>query len=137
MTPAQESEAAPPGASGLPSADAPRTDVPSVDHGQPPANDPVAPPAAGTPETPAPDPGQGFDSGSVPDGSPPAAGQTARAPDGIATKLTGIVTAGVESDCVVLTDASGAVLANLIGLDTGPRPSGLPSRAPASSRPAS
>lgn len=34
------------------------------------------------------------------------------------SELSGTVQAGVESGCVVLADAGGAVLANLIGLDT-------------------
>ncbi len=38
--------------------------------------------------------------------------------------LTGTVEAGVEPGCVVLTDPGGAVLANLIGLDTSTTPPG-------------
>jgi hypothetical protein len=38
--------------------------------------------------------------------------------------LTGTVEAGVESGCVVLADAGGGVLANLIGLDTSTTPLG-------------
>ena len=40
------------------------------------------------------------------------------------TTLTGVVTEGVESGCVVLTDDAGAVLANLMGLDTKAAPIG-------------
>lgn len=40
------------------------------------------------------------------------------------TTLTGTVAGGVESGCVVLTDESGAVLANLMGLDTTAAPIG-------------
>ncbi len=43
---------------------------------------------------------------------------------GASTELSGTVEAGVESGCVVLTDARGAVLANLIGLDTAGTPLG-------------
>ena len=40
------------------------------------------------------------------------------------TTLTGTVTEGVESGCLVLTDDAGAVLANLMGLDTQAAPIG-------------
>ncbi len=40
------------------------------------------------------------------------------------TTLTGTVASGVESGCIVLTDDSGAVLANLMGLDTKAAPVG-------------
>ncbi len=51
---------------------------------------------------------------------PPGAGQTG----GKVSELTGTVEAGVESGCLVLTDADGAVLANLIGLDAATTPVG-------------
>ena len=40
------------------------------------------------------------------------------------SELTGTVEAGVESGCLVLTDAGGAVVANLIGLDAATTPVG-------------
>ena len=40
------------------------------------------------------------------------------------TTLTGTVTEGVESGCVVLTDDAGTVLATLMGLDTQAAPIG-------------
>jgi len=43
---------------------------------------------------------------------------------GTPTKLTGTITAGVESNCFVLTDDSGAVVANLIGVDKASAPLG-------------
>lgn len=44
------------------------------------------------------------------------------APGGSVTTLQGTVTQGVESGCVVLVDASGAVLANLQGWDLQAHP---------------
>ena len=43
---------------------------------------------------------------------------------GTETKLTGTINEGVESGCLVLTDPSGAVLANLIGVDKSTAPIG-------------
>jgi len=43
---------------------------------------------------------------------------------GTPTKITGTISAGVEADCLVLTDDSGAVLANLIGVDKAAAPLG-------------
>jgi hypothetical protein len=43
---------------------------------------------------------------------------------GAATELTGTISDGVESGCVILKDASGAVLANLFGVDTAKVPIG-------------
>ncbi len=40
------------------------------------------------------------------------------------SQLRGTLEAGVESGCVVLTDDSGTVLANLIGVDTATTPLG-------------
>jgi len=46
-----------------------------------------------------------------------AVGSGASAAAGTPTTLTGTITEGVESGCLVLTDEAGAVLANLIGID--------------------
>jgi hypothetical protein len=43
---------------------------------------------------------------------------------GTVSQLRGTLEAGVESGCVVLTDDSGTVLANLIGVDTATTPLG-------------
>jgi hypothetical protein len=43
---------------------------------------------------------------------------------GTPTKLTGTISAGVEANCFVLTDDSGAVVANLIGVDPSAAPVG-------------
>ena len=59
--------------------------------------------------------------------SPPAPSPRATnssAADGAPTKLTGTIEAGVESGCIVLTDDTGAALANLIGLDSTTAPFG-------------
>ena len=49
---------------------------------------------------------------------------TASAGSGAATTLSGTMQAGVESGCIVLVDDTGAVLANLIGLDAASAPIG-------------
>lgn len=56
--------------------------------------------------------------------SAPAATGSAQSASGAATTLTGTLSAGVESGCIVLVDDKGAVLANLIGLDAASAPIG-------------
>ena len=62
-------------------------------------------------------------SGAVPPTGTPALTTPTIAPGG-ATTLTGTVEAGVESGCIVLVGADGAVLANLIGIDSATAPMG-------------
>ena len=49
----------------------------------------------------------------------PASGTAGSGPAGVGgtTTLTGTIAAGVESGCLILTDKTGAVLANLQGVD--------------------
>jgi hypothetical protein len=56
--------------------------------------------------------------------SPAGDAATASAGSGSATTLTGTLQDGVESGCIVLVDDKGAVLANLIGLDSASAPVG-------------
>jgi hypothetical protein len=58
---------------------------------------------------------------------PPSAGagpSGSAAIPGAPTKLTGTIAEGVEANCLVLTDDSGAVVANLIGVDKASAPLG-------------
>lgn len=78
-----------------------------------------------TPSTPAPSSSGVTQSAATTAGSPSgAASTTASAGSGAATTLSGTLQAGVESGCIVLLDDTGAVLANLIGLDAASAPVG-------------
>jgi len=57
-------------------------------------------------------------------GPSPTAPSGGFGPGGTVTKLTGTIEAGVESGCVVLVGANGAVQANLPGLDLATAPLG-------------
>ena len=75
------------------------------------------------PSTPAPSSSGGTKSAGTSAG-PASATASASAGSGAATTLTGTLQAGVESGCIVLVDTTGAVLANLIGLDPASAPVG-------------